>query len=67
MVWSVPFSLGEFLVEGPLLGQHGTLRSTKSPPQGRHSTRTELANPGATHKWNILTSLNEDLMKTLKS
>ena len=28
---------------------------------------TELANPGATHKWNILTSLNEDLMKTLKS
>jgi hypothetical protein len=45
----------------------GTLRSTKSPPQSRHSTRTELANPGATHKWNILTSLNEDLMKTLKS
>jgi hypothetical protein len=39
----------------------------KSPPQSRHSTRTELANPGATHKWNILTSLNEDLMKTLKS
>jgi len=47
--------------------QHGTLRSTKPPPQSRHSTRIEQANPGATHKWNILTSLNEDLMKTLKS
>jgi hypothetical protein len=49
------------------VGQHGTFRSTKSPPQSRHSTRIGQANPDATNKWNILTSLNEDLMKTLKS
>ncbi len=27
MPWFVPFSLGEFLVEGPLLGPEGVCRS----------------------------------------